>query len=199
ADLVMLGKVQALQLKRMRVKVKLPTLKQAAQRELAEENRRKSVLKEIATDLVKVSSRPIYERDELLARLEKLLTARTPQRVLLVGPSGTGKTAVVQELARRRADFSLGSTPLWSTSGSRIVAGMSGFGMWQERCQRIVREVEMTRAILHLDNLVELIETGKGGGSTQGIASVLRPTIARGSLLAIAECTPEQLAVVERE
>jgi len=76
---------------------------------------------------------------------------------------------------------------------------MSGFGMWQERCEKLVREASRTKAIVHLDNLVELIEVGKGGGNTQGIAAVLRPAIARGSLLAICECTPEQLAIVERE
>jgi ATP-dependent Clp protease ATP-binding subunit ClpC len=198
-DLVMLGNVKQLQVKRLRIKVKLPTLKQAAQQELAEDDQRKSVLKQVGTDLNRLSSRPVYERDDLLARLAKLLTARSPQSVLLVGPSGAGKTALVHELARRRADFALASTPLWSTSGSRLVAGMSGFGMWQERCQKLVREAEKTHAIVHLDNLVELIETGKGGGNTQGIASVLRPTIARGSLLAIAECVPEQLAIIERE
>ena len=143
--------------------------------------------------------RPIYERDEPLRRLAELLTARLPRSVLLVGPSGCGKTALVHELARRRADFALGHTPLWTTSGSRLVAGMSGFGMWQERCEKLVREASQTKAIVHLDNLVELIEVGKGGGNTQGIAAVLRPAIARGTLLAICECTPEQLAIVERE
>ena len=63
---------------------------------------------------------------------------------------------------------------------------------------RIGAEAAKTKAIVHLDNFVELIEVGKGGGNTQGIAAMLRPAIARGSLLAVAECTPEQLAVVER-
>src|SRR6185369_4026375 len=80
-----------------------------------------------------------------------------------------------------------------------LVAGMTGFGMWQERCGRVVREAAKAKAILHLGNLVELMSVGKSTHNQQGIASFLRPHMARGELLAIAECTPEQLAVLERE
>ena len=52
--------------------------------------------------------------------------------------------------------------PFWTTSGSRLVAGMSGFGMWQERVGRLVKEAAKASAVLHLGNLVELMEVGKG-------------------------------------
>ncbi len=52
--------------------------------------------------------------------------------------------------------------------------------------------------ILHVGNLMELIEVGKSEHQAQGIASFLRPYLARGDLLAIAECTPEQLPLIER-
>ena len=198
-DLVLLGRTRELRIKPLRLRVNLPTLKQAAQKERDAAEQQKSVLKEVATDVGKQPYRPVYERGELVSHLAKLLTARAPRSVLLVGPSGVGKSALIRELARRRGELGLPRTPLWSTSGSRLVAGMSGFGMWQERCQKLIREAAKTKAIVHLDNLVELIEVGKGGGNAQGIAAMLRPAIARGSLLAIAECTPEQLALVERD
>ena len=198
-ELVLLDRVRRLSVRPLGVRVKLPTLKQAAQHQRDAWQRERSVLKETATDLTKAPARPIYERDELAASLARLLTVRTPRSVLLVGPSGVGKSALVGELARRRVELQLGETPLWSTGGSRLIAGMSGFGMWQERCRKLVREAAKTRAVVHLGNLVELMEVGKGGGNAQGIAAVLRPSIASSTLLAIAECTPEQLALVERE
>jgi MoxR-like ATPase len=70
--------------------------------------------------------------------------------------------------------------------------------MWQERCQKVLREAGRTGAILHLGNLMELLQVGKGEYQSQGLASFLRPWLARGELLAVAECTPEQLPLIER-
>jgi ATP-dependent Clp protease ATP-binding subunit ClpC len=198
-DLAWLDQFADLRVKPLALSVHLPTLKQSAQRERDYDLPHKSVLKEVATDLGRQPSHPVYERDDLLARLVQPLTARTPHSVLLVGRSGVGKSALVHEMAHRRAELQLGRTPIWSTSGSRLIAGMSGFGMWQERCQTLVREAGHTRAIVHLDNLVELIEVGKGGGNPQGIAAMLRPAIARGAMRTITECTPQQLAFIERD
>lgn len=203
-NLVLLERRRSLQVRPLRLKVKLPTLKQAGQQEAKEaQESQRSVLKQIGIRLTKNDPRaplePTYERAAELQRLEEYLTSPLPRSVLLVGKSGVGKTALVRELARLGQHSGLGEMPLWSTSGSRIVAGMCGFGMWQERCQQLVHEAAKTKSVVHLDHLVELIEVGKGGGNPQGIASFLCPAIARGSLLAIAECTPQQLATIEKE
>jgi len=86
-----------------------------------------------------------------------------------------------------------------ATSGSRLVAGQTGFGMWQERCRALVKECARVRAVLHVGNLVELIQVGRYEGNSQGVASFLKGPIARGELLAIAECLPEQIPLIERE
>jgi DNA polymerase III delta prime subunit len=137
--------------------------------------------------------------EQPLARLAEALTGRQPRGVLLVGPSGVGKTAMVHELVRRRNDLGLGRRPFWATSGARLVAGMSGFGMWQERCQKLWREASRRQVILHLGNLMELLEVGKSEFQSQGLATFLRPWLARGDLLAVVECTPEQLPLIERQ
>src|SRR5262249_25504985 len=137
--------------------------------------------------------------DSTLDQLAEIWTARRPRSILLIGPSGVGKTAAVRTLAQRRREYKLGSTPFWTTSGSRLVAGMSGFGMWQDRCHKIVREPARRPAIIHLGNLVELMEVGRSEYNRMSIAGFLRPALARGDLLAAAECTPEQLPIVERE
>jgi len=76
---------------------------------------------------------------------------------------------------------------------------MCGYGMWQQRCEKMIREASRKRAILHLGNLVELMHVGKSGHQTTGVAAFLRPYLARGELLAVAECTPEQIPIIERE
>ena len=158
-----------------------------------------SVLAKVATDLGDASPPRAFEVSKPVARLAEALSGERRPSVLLVGPSGAGKTAVVHELVRRRQGHGLGRTPFWSTTGARIVAGATGFGMWQERCHRLVGEASKAGAVLHVESLVELIGVGRSAGNEQGVAAFLRPSIERGDLQVIAECAPEQLAVVERE
>jgi MoxR-like ATPase len=118
--------------------------------------------------------------------------------VLLVGPVGVGKTQTFLELARRKRQFGFIDNQFWETSGSRIVAGMSGFGQWQQRCQKIVEELKKRNGILLVGNLMELLEVGRSNNQSQTVASWMQPHIQRGSLQLIAECTPEQLSIIEQ-
>lgn len=198
-QLIALAEIESLAVRRLHVKQRLPTLKQAALRALEADRKVKSVLKTTATDLSLDPGPPIYERAREIAYVSELLTGAIRRSVLLVGPSGVGKTALVQAIARQQASLGQAGLKVWTTSGARLIAGMCGFGMWQDRCQKLVREASDGKAIVHLGNLVELSEVGKGGGNTQGMAAVLRPSIATATLLAIAECTPEQCAELERD
>jgi ATP-dependent Clp protease ATP-binding subunit ClpA len=161
----------------------------------------KPIIEQVGTKLSEVAELPAaYEADAVIAQMVDVLSGRKPRSVLLVGPSGVGKTAAVMEMVRRRGRLgALRETPFWATSGSRLVAGMSGFGMWQERCTTLCREAARAGAIVHLGNLVELMEVGRGEWVGQGIAGFLRPYLGRGDVLAIAECTAEQLPVIERQ
>jgi ATP-dependent Clp protease ATP-binding subunit ClpA len=198
--LVWLQRCHTLEVETLRFKANLRTPKQIAIAELAlwDEKDKKSVLDEVATDLTTIKLTEAYELNEVIARIAEAFTARLPKSVLLVGKSGVGKTAAVNELVRQRAAHNLARTPFRSTSGARLIAGMSGYGMWQERCQKLWREASKLKAVLHLGNLIELMEVGQHETSSQGIAGFLRPYIARGDLLVIAECTPEQIPIIER-
>jgi ATP-dependent Clp protease ATP-binding subunit ClpC len=162
-------------------------------------NQKKSALEENAIDLVTQRLSPAFEVDEKLAEFADALKGKGARSVLLVGKAGVGKTALIHELVRRRSDLGFDTTPFWATSGARLVAGMTGYGMWQERCEAIWQDAEKTGAIVHFGNLVELMDTGKSEHNAQGVASFFRQRFARGQALAILECTPEQLPLIERE
>ncbi|HLQ46079.1 MAG TPA: hypothetical protein VK137_15165, partial [Planctomycetaceae bacterium] len=126
------------------------TPKQQAQDEGKPDESEKNELGKIATKLDWLTLPRAFERDEAVRRVAETLTGRIPRSVLLVGPSGVGKTAIFYEMVRQRADFGLSNRPFWATSGSRLVSGMTGFGMWQERCEKLRREAADARVILHV-------------------------------------------------
>jgi ATP-dependent Clp protease ATP-binding subunit ClpC len=140
-----------------------------------------------------------WYRDDQVRQLADILGGRMARSVLLVGPSGVGKTAVLKEMIRRSSDLGLSGCKFRATSGSRMVSGMTGFGMWQERCEAIRKQMVRDNIILHVGSLMELMEVGRSECQTQGMASYLRPSIARGEILIVAECTPEQLSLIERQ
>ena len=197
--LVQVRRGEVVRVERRTFVAEIPSPRQAAQAAARGDVEARLVLPEVATDLAAGPVAVADGLDAVVGRLAESLTGRRPRSVLLVGPVGVGKSAAVRELVRRRYQFGLGETPFWSTSGSRLVAGMSGYGMWQERCRDLVREAGRSRAVVHLGPLVELMEVGKSENQGQAIAGFLRAPIARGELRAIAECTPEQLPVIERD
>lgn len=196
-DLVRLQQCDDLTVSESQLSVEIAGPKEAALREKEQANAAKSALEETADDLGKQWLPKAYEVDEPVARLAEALSG-SESSVLLVGPSGVGKTAILHELIRRRADFHLDQHQFWETSGSRLVAGMSGFGMWQERCERLVKEVNGTTTVLCIGHLLEWINVGQSTCNQQSIGAFLAPYFVRRQLNAVAECLPEQLAILER-
>ena len=210
-DLAQLAQAQQLKLGQLEVAAKIPSPKEraAGQKPAGE---KPSTLATLAEELPPFPARPgssptgkpkaapapaAFEVEAELKKLAELLSGPQRRSVLLVGGAGSGKTALVHELARRRQELGFGETAFWSTSGARLMTGPVGFGMWQERCQKLCQEAA-TRAVLHLGNLAELLEVGKARSGQQSVGGFLRPAIARGEVLAIAECTPEQISALER-
>ncbi|HVI72623.1 MAG TPA: AAA family ATPase, partial [Pyrinomonadaceae bacterium] len=198
-ELIMLEQARGVSVMRVRTMATIRSPKQIAATAGQREEKKTSALEQAANDLTKQKLSPAYEVEDAILRLAEILTGKAARSVLMVGKAGVGKTAVFNELVRRRATFNLASTPFWSTSGSRLVAGMSGFGMWQERGDAVWREAEKTNAVVHFGNLVELMDTGKSEHNTQGLASFFRQRFMSSQALAVVECTPEQLSLIERE
>ncbi|MBX3747136.1 MAG: ATP-dependent Clp protease ATP-binding subunit [Verrucomicrobiae bacterium] len=196
--LARLWQPEGLETGRIEIVVEVPTTKQEA---LAREEDRESdrrVLEEVGLDVGKERIEATWENEGVVGRLATVLGGNPPRSVLLVGPSGVGKTAAFRELVRRRQELGFPDTPFFATSGARLVAGMSGYGMWQERCLKMVREASHRRAVVHLGGIFELIQVGASVANAQGIGSFLRPHLMRGELLAVTEATVEELALVER-
>ncbi|MBM3463762.1 MAG: AAA family ATPase, partial [Armatimonadetes bacterium] len=184
-----LARRRRLEIVRFEMDVEIPTPLERA----AAQARDEKPTHDAITDLGLQPPAEAFERDREVLAVVDALEGRASRSVLLVGPPGVGKTAIAREASRHAR------APFWETSGPRLVAGMSGFGMWQERCQDLVREARRGGAVLLLGNLVELSQAGRYKGDASGVAAFFRPLLARGDVLAIVEATPTQISLLERE
>jgi ATP-dependent Clp protease ATP-binding subunit ClpA/protein subunit release factor B len=142
-----------------------------------------------------------FRRDHEVNEILNVLAAERASCILLIGPSGAGKTAVVHETARRireeRCPAALRKRQLWSTSPAQLIAGCSFLGQWEEKLQNLVDEVKRRRHILHIDDVAGLTEAGRHRKGDENMAQFLKPFIADGTLVLIGETTPERYRILE--
>lgn len=143
-----------------------------------------------------------FERSAEVTTLLSYMADDWERSVLLVGPSGVGKTAIVYDAVGRmlegKAPEVLREAKVWQISGGRLMAGMRFLGQWQERVIDVIREAQRTGAILFADNLVEILEASGNEKYAEGIPGLLLPHIASGDLVLVTEARPEQLAYIEQ-
>jgi ATP-dependent Clp protease ATP-binding subunit ClpA len=146
-----------------------------------------------------------YEEDELVARLRARLEVEDPEPLVLVAPAGSGKTALLQELARKLAAEEAmkkkderDPRPIFYADGPRLIAGQGFHGDWQMQTLEAVREARATKAILILGHVIELLDAGKSAHSEQNLAELLGPVLAAREVPVLGEATPEEWARLER-
>ncbi len=139
-------------------------------------------------------------REDLVTRLQELLTADDNRPVLLVGPRQVGKTALVHEIvyrkmASQKATFQAKHN-VWLVSPQRLISGMSYVGQWESRLLAILRYVRQKQHTLYFDDLVGLHRAGVSASSSLSVADVLKPYIERRQVRVLGEIRPEQLRVL---
>lgn len=144
----------------------------------------------------------VIGRDELVEEADSMLKRGDRQGVLIVGPRSVGKTAIIQECARRRMERyqeKRGTKPqVWWLSPQRLISGMSYLGQWEQRWLSILREATRRDHILYFDDLVGLFTAGCTRDSSLSAADVLRSYWAENKVRIVAEATDEQLAILRR-
>lgn len=139
---------------------------------------------------------PVLCREEELAELVRVLCRRNKSNPVLVGPPGAGKTAIVEELARRivrgKVPGQLLGKRLWSLNMAALVAGTKYRGEFEERVRDLLTETAQAgNVILFLDELHTLMGTGGSEGSIDG-ANLLKPALGRGGVQMIGATTREE-------
>ena len=130
----------------------------------------KPLLQQVAEKLYPALDEPI-DLEQELEQLANSLNSTFRQNVLLLGPNGCGKTALLSAYVKRRRK--LRQKPIWETSAARLVQGLTGDVGWQKNLALLCRELREQEDILYVNHLHELFEVGQYAGNEVSIGDAL--------------------------
>lgn len=136
---------------------------------------------------------PCIGREAELERTMQVLSRRTKNNPVLLGPAGVGKTAIAEGLAQRIiADYvpeTLHQMRVVALNIGMLTAGTKFRGEFEERLKHIVQEIYAAKdIIIVLDDLHILSKAGVAEGSVDA-ANVFKPMLARGDFRCIGTTT----------
>jgi ATP-dependent Clp protease ATP-binding subunit ClpC len=159
-----------------------------------------ATLDEFGRDLTQLARQgkldPIIGREKELERIIQILSRRTKNNPVLVGEPGVGKTAIVEGLAQKivmnEVPDALQNKRIIAIDMGTIIAGTKYRGEFEERMQRIIEEVKMSKdVILFIDEIHTLVGAGAAEGAVDA-ANILKPSLAKGEIQLIGATTPTE-------
>jgi ATP-dependent Clp protease ATP-binding subunit ClpB len=140
---------------------------------------------------------PIIGRDQEIRRTIQVLTRRTKNNPVLIGPPGVGKTAIVEGLAQRivndEVPDSMKNKRIVALDMGALLAGSKFRGDFEERLKGVIKALEKEEGsiILFIDELHTLVGAGRTDGAMDA-SNMLKPALARGSLHCVGATTLDE-------
>jgi ATP-dependent Clp protease ATP-binding subunit ClpC len=138
---------------------------------------------------------PIIGREAETELVIETICRHSKRNPALVGPAGTGKTAIVEGLAQR---IVAGDVPeplhgvrIVAIQASNLTSGASVVGELEKRMKAVIEEASQDGIVLFIDELHSIV----GSGGRQGVGDVgalLKPHIARGDMAVIGATTDDE-------
>lgn len=146
--------------------------------------------------------RRAFRREAIVEQVLSALAGDRRPSLMLIGPSGAGKTAIVHEIARRirkkECAEVLHDRQVWSVTAASLIAGCSYLGQWQDKLNDLVREVRKKRHLLFIEDVAALAEAGRWSKGDENMAEFLKPHLLSGDVVLIGETNPERLRRLEQ-
>jgi len=137
---------------------------------------------------------PVVGRDDEIRRIMQILSRRSKNNPVLVGEPGTGKTAIIEGLAKKIIDGDVPETlknkKLLSLDLGAMIAGTKYRGEFEDRLKAIIKEIESAgdQIILFIDELHTIVGAGGAEGAMDA-GNLLKPALARGKLRTVGATT----------
>ena len=137
---------------------------------------------------------PVIGRDDEIRRTIQILSRRTKNNPCLVWDPGVGKTAIVEGLAQKIANWEVPDTlidkQIYELDMWLLIAGAKYQWEFEERLKAIIKEATDSDGLIII--FIDEIHTVIGAGKTQGamdMAQLLKPALARWQMKTIGATT----------
>lgn len=139
---------------------------------------------------------PVVGRDTQINRVIQILLRKNKNNPILIGEAGVGKTAIVEEIARRiyngEVPLKLKDKIIYNVSMSNLISGTKYRGEFEERLTKIISEIKNnSKVILFIDEVHTLVGAGGAEGAIDA-SNILKPFLARGDIKVIGATTLEE-------
>ncbi|MCH8068918.1 MAG: AAA family ATPase [Candidatus Marinimicrobia bacterium] len=137
---------------------------------------------------------PVIGRESEIRRIIQILSRRTKNNPVLIGEPGTGKTTVVEGLAKRIIEGdvpdNIKNKQLIALDLSAMIAGAMYRGQFEERLKNFIKQVVDSEGeiIVFIDELHTIVGTGAVEGQMD-VSNMIKPELARGNMKVIGATT----------
>ena len=138
----------------------------------------------------------VINREEELNKIIITHTKKKKCNPLLIGPAGVGKTAIVEELARRinkdEVPEMLKNYKIFMIEMGSLISGTKYRGEFEERLNKIIKEIiNNGKAIIFIDEIHSMVNAGGAEGAISA-SDILKPYLARGDIKCIGATTTRE-------
>lgn len=138
----------------------------------------------------------VYKRDKELSLIEQILLKKERNNILLIGPAGVGKTALVYDFVRRINDHVVSNKlidlRIYNLSMASLVSGTKYRGEFEEKFISILDYVvNKNNTVLFIDEFHSVINAGAAEGAIDA-CNIMKPYLSSGKIRVIGATTEEE-------
>ena len=140
---------------------------------------------------------PLIGREKELNRIIQVLLRQRKNNPILIGESGTGKTAMVQGLALAVEEGDvpepLAECEIYALDLASLVAGTRYRGDFERRMKQLINELQKNEnALLFIDEIHTMVGAGAASNNSMDVSNLLKPALADGHIRFIGATTYEE-------
>ena len=144
---------------------------------------------------------PVIGREQEVEQLINILAKARKNNPILVGKAGTGKTAIVEGLAKKIVEGdvpeNLSKAVVFELQVMNMVKGTQFRGQFEQKMSDLLEEFKELEdsgqfPILFIDEIHTIMGAGSGGQSGLDFSNIIKPALARGELRTIGATTTDE-------